>query len=138
MTTATTNSPALPAVDTDIGPKCSRPSIWRHYAPEVEDIDLNGEECVWHVMVTSGAGPVIGKLLRWVSHEEVGYEARIDGTEETAGISDITAFSIDSLSALECVLADLRYEWACILGEHSKPWTYNFWSRWPDEVYPDA
>ena len=50
---------------------------------------------------------------------EVGYEARIDGVEDDEGVSDLAAFSVDSLSALESVLADLRYEWRCILGEHS-------------------
>jgi hypothetical protein len=119
-------------------PKCLRPGIWRHYAPDIEDVDLNGEEGVEHVIVTSGAGPVVGKLIRWVWNGEVGYEARIDGVEDAGGVCDVAAFSCDSLSALECVLADLRYEWRCLLGDHSTPWTYNFRSIWPNEVYPDT
>jgi hypothetical protein len=65
-------------------------------------------------------------------------EARIDGVEDDRSVSDIAAFSVDYLSALECVIADLRYEWRCLLGEHSTAWTYWFVSRWRNEVYPDA
>jgi hypothetical protein len=140
----TTTIPPVPVPEGVTGadafpPKCLRPGIWRHYAPDIEDVDLNGEEGVWHVTVTSGAGPVVGKLIRWVwADGEVGYEARIDGLEDAGGASDAAAFSVDSLSALECVLADLRYEWRCLLGEHITAWTYNFVSLWPNESYPDA
>jgi hypothetical protein len=120
-------------------PKCLRPGIWRHYAPDVLDVDLNGEECVWHVIVTSDAGPVVGKLLRWVADDgEVGYEARIDGLEEHSGMCDLAAFSVDMIAAVACVANNLRYEWRCLLGDHDEPWTYNFVSRWRNEVYPDA
>jgi hypothetical protein len=64
---------------------------------------LNGEVDVEHVIVTSGAGPVVGKLIRWVwADGEVGYEARIDGIEDSGGISDVAAFSVDSLAARMC------------------------------------
>jgi hypothetical protein len=132
MTTTLTSVEPFP-------PKCLRPGIWRHYAPDIEDVDLDGEECVWHAIVTTGCGPVVGKLLRWVADDgEVGYEARIDGLEEHSGMCDLAAFSVDMIGAVACVANDLRYEWRCILGEHPEPWTYNFVSRWPNEVYPDA
>ncbi len=53
MTTTLTAAERFP-------PKCLRPGIWRHHAPDVEDVDLNGEEGVCHLLVTSGAGPVVG------------------------------------------------------------------------------
>ncbi|MDT5333411.1 MAG: hypothetical protein QOF31_4708 [Mycobacterium sp.] len=100
---------------------------------------MNGEEGVEHVLVTSGAGPVVGKLIRWVWNDgEVGYETRINGLEDHGGVCDVAAFSVDMIGAIACVANDLRYEWCCLLGEHSIPWTYNFVSRWPNEVYPDA
>jgi hypothetical protein len=100
---------------------------------------LNGEDGVEHVMVTSGAGPVVGKLIRWVWNDgEVGFETRINGLEDHGGVCDVAAFSVDMIGALACVANDLRYEWQALLGEHSTPWTYNFVSRWPNEVYPDA
>jgi hypothetical protein len=132
MTTTLTAAEPFP-------PKCLRPGIWRHYAPEIDDVDLNGEEGVEHVIVTSGAGPVVGKLIRWVwNGGEVGFEARIDGLEDHGGVSDAAAFSVDMMGALACVANNLRYEWRCLLGEHSDPWTYDFVSRWRNEVYPDA
>jgi hypothetical protein len=65
----------------------------RHYAPEIEDVDLSGE----------------------------------DGLEDGGGVSDVAALSVDSLSAVECVIADLRNEWRCLLGEHPTAWTYRSW-----------
>jgi hypothetical protein len=100
---------------------------------------LNGEECVWHATVTTGCGPVVGKLLRWVADDgEVGYEARIDGLEEHGGMCDLAAFSVDMVGAIACVANDLRYEWRCLLGDHDDAWTYHFVSRWPNERCPDA
>jgi hypothetical protein len=87
-----------------------RPGIWRHYAPEIEDVDMNGEEGVEHVLVTSGAGPVVGKLIRWVWNDgEVGYETRINGLEDHGGVCDVAAFSVDMIGAIACVANDLRY-----------------------------
>jgi hypothetical protein len=106
----------LTAVET-FPPKCLRPGIWRHYTPDIEDVDLNGEEGVEHVISTSDAGPVVGKLIRWVWNDgEVGYEARIDGVEDSGGVSDIAAFSTDMIGAIACVANDLRYEWEILTG----------------------
>lgn len=100
---------------------------------------MNGEECVWHATVTTGCGPVVGKLLRWVADDgEVGYEARIDGLEEHGGMCDLAAFSVDMVGAIACVANDLRYEWRCLLGDHDDAWTYHFVSRWPNERCHDA
>jgi hypothetical protein len=121
-------------------PKCLRPGIWRHYAPGVEVVDLDGEECVWHVISTCGVGPVVGKLLRWVADDgEVGFEARIDGLEEHSGMCDVAAFSVDMIGAIACVANNLRYEWEHYTGVCGpNAWTYWFASSWPNEVYPDA
>jgi hypothetical protein len=126
----------LTAVE-EFPPKCLRPGIWRHYASDVEDVDLNGEEGGWHVIVTSDAGPVVGKLVRWVWNDgEVGHEVRINGLEDHGGVSDVAAFSVDMIGAIAQVANNLRYEWRCLLGEHDEPWTYDFVSRWRNELYP--
>jgi hypothetical protein len=142
MTTTTTTT--LENLFPDIGPKCLRPGIRRHWAPAVENVEFDGAKCVWHVMVTSDASPVVGELLRWVSDDrEVGYEARINGVEDTDGVSDVAAFDVYSLGALAFVANSLRYEWENILrtdwrGSDLKEahWTYNFVARWPNERFP--
>jgi hypothetical protein len=69
-----------------------RPGIWRHYAPEIEDVDMNGEEGVEHVLVTSGAGPVVGKLIRWVWNDgEVGYALMASKTTAVSAMSQLSA-----------------------------------------------
>jgi hypothetical protein len=101
-------------------PKCLRPGIWRHCAPEIEDVELNGEESVQHVIVTRSADPVIGNLVRWVWNDgEVGYEVRINGLKDPGGVSDAAAFSVEMIGAIACVANNLRYEWECLLGDHS-------------------
>jgi hypothetical protein len=71
--------------------------IFCHTVPGIEDVDLNGEEGVHHVMVTSVAGAVVGWLIRWAWEPgEISYEVRINGTEEHAGMSDVAAYSIDT------------------------------------------
>src|SRR5882757_1873608 len=97
--------------------------IFRHYVPDVDSIDLKEwpDEIASHTMSTSVAdwgNDVRGELIRHVGVGIVDYEARIDGTEETCGVSDIAAYSIDKISALAKVANDLRYEWAQITGLH--------------------
>jgi len=97
--------------------------IFRHYVPDVDSIDLKEwpDEIASHTMSTSVAhwdNDVRGKLIRCVAEGEVSYEARINGTEETYGFADISAYSLDKLSALAKVANDLRYEWAEITGLH--------------------
>jgi len=98
--------------------------IFRHYVPDVEDVDLKaGEEVVFHTMVTAisyDTGGAIGELVRWVAKDEaaceVGYEVRINGLDEHAGTCDVAAYSIDSIAAIAKVANDLRYEWEIITG----------------------
>ncbi|MDT5152784.1 MAG: hypothetical protein QOI01_4517 [Mycobacterium sp.] len=61
------------------------------------------------------SGDVVGELIRCVVDGEVGYEVRINGTEDHAGICDIAAYSYRNIWALSKVTNDLRYEWAAIL-----------------------
>jgi hypothetical protein len=62
---------------------------------------------------------VRGELIRSVADDgEIEYEARINGTEEHYGVSDVAAYSIDKLAALAKVANDLRYEWEQITGRH--------------------
>jgi hypothetical protein len=94
--------------------------IFRHYAPDVEDINPEPGEVVFHTVSTSVAcwSGVRGELIRWVSEDEIGYEVRINGSTEHGGICDIAAYTIDDLSALAKVTNDLRYEWEQITGLH--------------------
>jgi hypothetical protein len=72
---------------------------------------MNGEEGVEHVLVTSGAGPVVGKLIRWVWNDgEVGYETRINGLEDHGGVCDVAAFSVDMIRSdrVRCERSPLR------------------------------
>jgi hypothetical protein len=128
----------LTAVE-EFPPKCQRPGIWRHYAPDIEDVDLVGGELVCHVISSSFSDPggtVGGELPRWVDDQgAVGYEVRIDGLEDSDGTSDIAAFSIEMIGAIARVANNLRYEWDLIL-DHD--WTYDFLSRWRYEVYTAA
>jgi hypothetical protein len=105
--------------------------IFCHRAPDVEDIDLK----VWegglahHTMVTAVADwapGVQGELIRWVTTDEVSYEARINGLEEHGGICDAAAFSVDSLCALAKVANDIRYMWDAILDPDAR----GAWSVW--------
>lgn len=120
-------------------PHCLRPGIFRHYAPPVESVDLDGEELVWHTISSSFYDPdgtIGGRLLRWVDNQgEVGYEVRIDGMEDSSGICDLAAYSIDMINAVAWVANNLRYEWQEIIDQQ---WYYPFTSRWPNERYPDA
>jgi hypothetical protein len=94
--------------------------IFRHYVPDVEDINPERGEVVFHTISTSVANgaDVRGELIRWVSDGEVGYEVRINGLEEHGGISDAAAYSIASLAGLAKVANDLRYEWEQYTGLH--------------------
>jgi hypothetical protein len=94
--------------------------IFRHYVPAVEDINPEPGEAVFHTVSTSVAdwADVRGELVRCVGEGEVSYEARIDGTEDHCGLSDVAAYSLDNLAALAKVANDLRYEWEQITGRH--------------------
>jgi hypothetical protein len=90
--------------------------------------DWDGE-LAHHAMVTAvapWAPGVVGELIRWVTADEVSYEARINGLDEHAGICDAAAFSIDSHCALSKVTNDLRYMWDAILD----PDTRGAWRTW--------
>jgi hypothetical protein len=118
MTTTTTNE-----LTNANGRWLGNRGIFRHYAPDVDSIDLKEwpDEIAFHTMSTSVAhwdNDVRGELIRCVAEGEVSYEARIDGTEETYGFCDIAAYSLDKLCALAKVANDLRYEWAQITGLH--------------------
>jgi hypothetical protein len=96
-------------------PKTLRPGIFRHYAPPPETVDLpTPMDLVWHTISSCFSHPdgtVGGQLLRWIDCEgDVGYEVRIDGSEDSGGISDIAAFSVEMIGAIACVANDLRYE----------------------------
>jgi hypothetical protein len=95
--------------------------IFRHHVPTVESIKTQRGEVVCHTVSTSVAhwdNDVRGQLVRLVCDGEVAYEARINGTEEHYGFSDVAAYSIDKLGALAKVANDLRYEWEQITGLH--------------------
>ena len=132
-----TTTPAIFTTDTDEPqPKCLRPGIWRHWAPPVDCIEFNGEECVDHVMSTCDAGPVVGQLIRWVTNDgEVTYETRINGLEDSGGVSDAATFDRDSTAALACVANNLRYEWDGILRGD---WSYQWTTHWPNERFPEV
>ncbi|WP_041787081.1 hypothetical protein [Mycobacterium intracellulare] len=101
-----------------------RRGIFRHSQPSAEDAIVISKACghpVSHVMSTavSGefSGEVVGELIRWADgHDDsITFEARIDGTPDSAGISDIAAYSYEDILALAKVSNDLRSEWAAIL-----------------------
>ncbi|MBB5160754.1 hypothetical protein [Mycobacterium sp. AZCC_0083] len=105
--------------------------IFRHSVPGIEDVDLNGDEGVHHVMVTSVAGSVVGWLIRWAWEPgEIDYEVRIKGLEEHAGLSDVAAYSIDTLADLAQFANNLRQEWELITGVREN----HVWSVWPDMI----
>lgn len=98
--------------------------IFRHYRTSAEAAIVISKACgrpVSDVMSTavSGefAGDVIGELIRWVDGHDgsVTFEARIDGTQESPGVSDIAAYSYEDIWAIAKVSNDIRYEWAAIL-----------------------
>jgi hypothetical protein len=96
-----------------------RENIYRHYAPDVEDLQPKRGEVVFHTMVTSVAewAAIKGELIRWITDDgEVGYEVRIDGLDEHGGICDVAAHSINSIAGIAKVANDLRYEWEIITG----------------------
>jgi hypothetical protein len=101
-----------------LGSSPSVRGIFRHHVPAVEEINLEPGEFVFHVVSTSVGGNVRGELIRCVAVGEVSYKARINGTEEHYGFSDVAAYSIDNLAALAKVANDLRYEWEQITGRH--------------------
>jgi hypothetical protein len=114
MTTTTTN-------ELTNGRWLGQRGIFRHYVPDVEDINPEPEELVFHTMSTSVAdwAGVRGKLIRSVGDDgEIEYEVRINGLEDHYGLCDVAASSIDSLAALAKVSNDLRYEWSAITGLH--------------------
>ena len=105
----------------------------------MEAVDLDGEEVVWHTTSRSFYDPdgaIRGRLLRGsITQGQVGYEVRIDGTEDSGGVCDIAAYSIDMINAIAYVSNNLRYEWQEVIDER---WHYPFRSRWLNHVYPDA
>jgi hypothetical protein len=117
MTTTTTHKLANGANGRWLGVR----GIFRHHQPAVEDINPEPGEVVFHTMSTSVVhwdNDLRGELVRCVGEGEVSYEARINGTEEDCGMSDVAAYSLDKLSALAKVANDLRYEWEQITGRH--------------------
>jgi hypothetical protein len=124
MTTTTTN-------ELTNGRWLGTRGIFCHRAPAVEDIDPKDwdGDLAHHTMVTAVADwapGVQGELIRWVTADEVSYEARINGLDEHGGICDAAAFSIDSLCALAKVANDLRYMWEAILDPDER----GAWSGW--------
>jgi hypothetical protein len=110
-----------------LGPR----GIFCHRVPDVEDIDPKDWDgaLAHHTMVTvvaDWAPGTRGELIRWVDAEEVSYEARINGLEDHAGICDASAFSLESLAALEKIAGDLRYMWEVAID----PDTRGAWSTW--------
>jgi hypothetical protein len=106
-----------------LGPR----GIFCHNVPDVEDVNLHGEECVTHVMVTSVGGDVTGELLRWIwDDNSIGYEVRINGLEETGGTCNAAAYSYNSIANLAKVTNDLRYMWDAI----ANPDRRGAWSTW--------
>ena len=105
--------------------------IFCHKVPAVEDIDSKDwdDEVAQHTMVTvitNWAPGVQGELIRWVTADEVSYEARINGLDEHYGICDAAAFSIESVWALAKVANDLRYMWETVID----PEAHGAWSTW--------
>jgi hypothetical protein len=109
MTTTTTNELTNGANGRWLGGSPSVRGIFRHHVPAVEDINPEPGEVVFHVVSTSVAdwAGVRGELVRCVGEGEVLYEARINGTEDHCGLSDIAAYSIDKIAALAKVDAAL-------------------------------
>ncbi|MCV7056284.1 hypothetical protein [Mycolicibacterium gilvum] len=129
--TTTVTPPTDELVDGRGGRWLGKRGIYRHNQPAVECVDVEDGGVAFHTMVTSvGWDPGIkGELIRWVASDgEVGYEVRINGTEEDAGTCDVAAFSIDSLGALAKVANDLRYEWEIITGVYASEGIR--WSVW--------
>lgn len=98
--------------------------IFRHYQPAAAEAILESKACgqpVSHVMSTavSGefSGDVVGELIRWADgHDDsITFEARIDGTQDSAGITDVVAYTYEDIWAISKVSNDIRYEWAAIL-----------------------
>ncbi|MCV7382175.1 hypothetical protein BST11_13405 [Mycobacterium alsense] len=103
-----------------LGPR----GIFRHYQPTAEHAILVSKVCghpISHVMSTavSGefSGEVVGELIRWADGHDgsITFEGRIDGTPDSAGITDIAAYSYEDIWAIAKVSNDIRYEWAAIL-----------------------
>jgi hypothetical protein len=94
-----------------------RRGVIRHEAPNPKSVDLRGEPGVFHTLVTVQHGDVHGELVRWVwSDGEIGYEARINGVEDSAGVCDVIVYDEASVNALMHVCMDLGYEWRWLLG----------------------
>ncbi|WP_140688203.1 hypothetical protein [Mycolicibacterium hodleri] len=99
--------PDLPA-----GRRHGQRNIVRHYLPAPADVDFNGEEGVFHAMVTAWHGEVVGQLIRWVWNDgEIGYVARIDGLDENGGFSNACTLTIAKCIGIGSVADDLRYVW---------------------------
>lgn len=101
-----------------------RRGIFRHDQPTAQAAISASKACgepVTHVMSTavSGefSGDVVGELIRWADgHDDsITFEARIDGTQDSAGVSDVAAYSYEDICAIAKVSNDIRYEWAAIL-----------------------
>lgn len=120
MTTTNTNELTHRVNGRWLGGQPGVRGIFRHYVPAVEDINPEPGEVVFHIVSTSVAdwAGVRGELVRCVGEGEVLYEARIDGTEDHCGLSDVAAYSLDNIAALAKVTNDLRYEWEQITGRH--------------------
>jgi hypothetical protein len=117
MTTTTTNE----LTNGRNGRWLGQRGIFRHHVPDIEDINPEPGEVVFHTVSTSVAdwAGVRGELIRSVADDgEIGYEVRINGLEDHYGLCDVAASSIDSLAGLAKVTNDLRYEWAQITGLH--------------------
>ncbi len=120
----TTTTPNVPPPVGPTGYWLGSRGIFRHYRPTDVSALFESKQCgqpVSHVMSTavSGefSGEVVGELIRWAdgADESITYEARIDGTPDSAGITDIAAYTYEDIRAVAKVANDLRYEWAAIL-----------------------
>jgi hypothetical protein len=129
MTTTTTTPELTNAAGRWLGSR----GILRHYVPGINVVNLKAFDrgVAFHTVVTAVAGEVVGELIRSVSkdrHKELraDYEVRINGLDESYGICDVAAYTIDSLADLAKDADDLRYEWEIITGVYEG----TTWSVW--------
>jgi len=95
-----------------------RPGLLVHEVPEPANVELDGDACAFHLVLTAYHGDVTGELWRWVADDgEVGYEVRIEGLDDSAGVADVVTYTPEQLGSLMAVCMDLRVEWCSIRGD---------------------
>jgi hypothetical protein len=122
-------------------PRRGRPGVWYWVdVPAAVELDLEKGAAASHTVVTVIYRGIHGELLRWVSDGEIGYDARISGLPDPAGISDIDLYEQDTMDCLAAVAIDLRYEWRRIFNDFpddlKRPEFDPLVSRLRDEVLP--